>query len=107
MVLRETKKFQWNNGQNRKFYGCSRYPACTEIHGAHPDGRPLGIPATKEVRELRMAVHKVFDRQWQEGTMTRTLAYAMMSERMGREFHVSNLDKKGCEEALKILGAMS
>jgi len=46
------------------FYGCSRWPSCQCTHGAHADGRPLGVPATAAVRAARIAVHAVFDRLW-------------------------------------------
>lgn len=64
MVLRQTNKFRYKDGRPRKFYGCSRYPQCTEIHGCHPDGTPLGIPATKEIRDMRTAVHALAEKIW-------------------------------------------
>ena len=43
------------------FYGCDRYPLCKGTHGAHPDGRPLGVPATGEVKHLRIRAHELLD----------------------------------------------
>lgn len=48
------------------FYGCERYPACRGSHGAHPDGRPLGIPADAATRKARNDAHGYFDRLWRE-----------------------------------------
>jgi len=61
MVLRFTNKFKYRNGESRPFYGCSRFPECRATHGAHPDGKPFGVPATKEVKELRVKVHQKMD----------------------------------------------
>jgi ssDNA-binding Zn-finger/Zn-ribbon topoisomerase 1 len=47
------------NSKYGKFYGCSNYPKCTETHGSHPNGEPLGIPADKETRLLRTEVHRL------------------------------------------------
>jgi len=47
------------NSKYGKFYGCSKYPLCKGTHGAHPDGRPLGIPANKETKLLRTEAHKL------------------------------------------------
>ena len=46
------------------FSGCSKYPFCKETHGAHPDGRPMGKPATSDVRSLRIVVHKELNKIW-------------------------------------------
>lgn len=46
------------------FYGCTRYPACRAAHGAHPDGRPLGIPADKATKDARIRAHAAFDPLW-------------------------------------------
>ena len=39
MMLRESKF--------GLFYGCSTFPVCRATHGAHKDGRPLGITVRK------------------------------------------------------------
>jgi ssDNA-binding Zn-finger/Zn-ribbon topoisomerase 1 len=52
------------NSKYGKFYGCSQYPKCQETHGAHPDGSPLGIPADKETRDLRIEGHKLLSTIW-------------------------------------------
>lgn len=62
MVLRETKKFQTKDGQNRKFYGCLRWPECNGVIGAHPDGKPLGFAADDETKLLRREAHKLLSK---------------------------------------------
>ena len=46
------------------FYSCSKFPECRGTHGAHPDGRPLGVPATAAVRKLRREVHELAENLW-------------------------------------------
>lgn len=105
MVLRETTKFRGHGGKPRKFYGCSQYPACRGIHGAHQEtGAPLGIPASAEVRLARKAAHEVFDLLWQEGHLTRRRAYEWMREAMGLEesAHIANLDLAQCKRLVEL-----
>jgi ssDNA-binding Zn-finger/Zn-ribbon topoisomerase 1 len=61
MMLRTTTKYTYPNGDPRKFYGCSKWPACNGTHGANPDGTPLGIPGNDEVKEARHKAHVAFD----------------------------------------------
>ncbi len=61
MILKKTEKFRTRDGKPRLFYSCSRFPACANSLGAHPDGTPLGIPVSKEVRILRTECHKLMD----------------------------------------------
>lgn len=61
MALRSTNKYLLKDGSPRKFYGCSRWPDCDATHGAHPDGRPLGVPGTDEDKKGRIAAHATFD----------------------------------------------
>ncbi len=76
-----------------KFYGCSGYPQCKTTHGAHPDGKPLGIPADKETRDLRIKAHellnKVFDYNTKDG---RRKMYSWLKWNT-TEGHISMLDK--------------
>lgn len=58
MVLRESHKY------NRPFYGCINFPQCRATHGAHPDGKPLGIPGDAETKRWRMAAHDALDPLW-------------------------------------------
>jgi ssDNA-binding Zn-finger/Zn-ribbon topoisomerase 1 len=64
MILKETQKFTNADGTPKKFYGCSRFPECTATHGAHPNGSPLSIPATQEMKKLRMELHSICDKIW-------------------------------------------
>jgi len=88
------------------FYGCSRYPDCKGTHGAHPDGAPLGTPASKPVKELRNLAHKLFDRIWSNGPLSRSEAYEWMADVLDLppfQAHIGMLDEVGC---MKLIGAI-
>lgn len=50
------------NSKYGKFYGCSTYPTCKATHGAHPNGKPLGFPANKKLKKLRILAHEELDK---------------------------------------------
>lgn len=103
MVLRETTKYFYPNGDPRKFYGCSRWPECNSTHGAHPDGKPLGVPANKETKEARIAAHAAFDGHWQELGLQRNEGYRLLRDIMGmskEEAHIANFDKEQCQQLI-------
>lgn len=106
MVLRQTEKFRWKNGQPRKFYGCSRFPACTGSHGAHPNGQPLGIPATKDMKQWRMQAHAAFDRLWDGGTMSKRAAYLWMQTAMSMtkdDAHIGRFTMEQCQRLIALV----
>lgn len=105
MVLRQTEKFKYGNGAPRKFYGCSRWPKCNGIHGAHPDGKPFGKPANKETKNARIKAHYYFDELWKSRGMSRGAAYRWLADRLQipvESCHISSFDKKQCEAVIAI-----
>jgi ssDNA-binding Zn-finger/Zn-ribbon topoisomerase 1 len=94
------------------FYGCSTYPACKAAHGAHPDGKPLGIPATKEGKLARIKAHDAFDKLWnngrKDGSMSRKAAYRWMQTALSmtkEEAHIGNFDIPKCERLVAAVEA--
>jgi len=88
-----------------KFYGCSQYPRCDGTHGAHPSGKPLGIPANKELKLLRVEAHKVFDAWLSSKGMSRKQGYKALQESMelsSKEAHFGRFNKEQCVKFLKI-----
>lgn len=61
MRLRITTKYQYGNGKNKRFYQCKQWPECRGTHGAHPNGTPMGTPASKILREYRQKMHELID----------------------------------------------
>lgn len=99
--------------EGRPFYGCSRFPECRGTHGAHPDGRPLGIPANKATRKARIEAHRFFDLLWkpaegQKARMTRSQAYSWMRKKMKlteTEAHFSKFTQEQCETCVRVIKA--
>jgi hypothetical protein len=88
------------------FYGCSRYPDCKSAHGADPNGAPLGVPATKEVKAARIRAHVSFDTLWNTGTMKRKEAYKWMQMALGlskHEAHIGNFDLAMCDKLVEAV----
>jgi len=87
------------------FYGCTEWPRtrCPGAHGAHPDGTPLGIPASKETKQARMKAHDAFDMLWKQPTkvIDRRGAYKWMQAMMNlttEEAHIGRFTIEQCEE---------
>ena len=100
MVLRKSKKYK------TPFYGCSRFPECRGAHGAHPDGRPKGVPADRKTNEARARAHAIFDRIWTQQRMTRHQAYAWMSRAMGLSAdaaHIGNFTLEQCGRLIELV----
>lgn len=104
MVLRTAKKiFTDRQLKNPRFWGCSKYPDCRGTHGAHPDGRPLGVPANKETKAWRIKAHDTFDTLWKcsQITMTRKKAYKLLAEKLGvTEVHIGESDIETCRKII-------
>jgi ssDNA-binding Zn-finger/Zn-ribbon topoisomerase 1 len=94
MILRTTDKIRTRDGKARVFFGCSRFPECRGTHGAHPDGRPLGVPGNAEVKRLRREVHSLLDEifgEWKElSRKEKAEIYRFMKENTLRE-HVGEM----------------
>jgi ssDNA-binding Zn-finger/Zn-ribbon topoisomerase 1 len=104
MVLRKTDKFRFKDGTPRPFWGCSRFPDCKETHGAHPDGRPLGIPGDKETRGLRHQCHAEIDAM---DYPPKNEIYGQLSELLGvAEVHFGACTKEDCWAVLNHLEAL-
>ena len=97
MVLRE--------GKYSLFYGCD-YPYCKATHTAHPDGRPLGIPADNETRGWRVKAHLAFDTALKRCSLSRNQAYRSLARTMGMsrsECHIGRFGIEECKRVIKIL----
>jgi ssDNA-binding Zn-finger/Zn-ribbon topoisomerase 1 len=88
------------------FYGCAMFPHCRATHGAHDDGRPLGIPGNKATKAARMRAHEAFDPLWKKGPFTRTQAYGWMCRALGiegKDAHIGMFDIARCEKLIEAL----
>ncbi len=94
------------NSRYGKFYGCSRFPLCRATHGAHPDGKPLGTPANKELKLRRMEAHRALEKhfgKWE--TMTRKDKKSMYKwlKKNTRTGHVGSMNEQDIQDLLKLL----
>lgn len=91
------------------FYGCVRFPRCRSTHGAHPDGRPLGVPANKATREARIRAHAAFDPIWQSNRRVsrkraRGSAYGWLKRAMKLDAwpHIGEFTVDQCEQVIRL-----
>lgn len=98
------------------YYRCSGYPTCDVIHSAHQnDGKPMGTPAGKELRQMRRKVHATFDPLWIDAKKrgvpdARKLAYRWLGAQVGRDeqtCHVGMFDEETCRRALDAVRGRS
>ena len=105
MVLRRTKKYTYPNGDPRLFYGCPAWPQCDAVHGAHPNGEPLGVPADERTKRARIKAHSAFDALWKRKDMRRNDAYEWLAGRLGLkrdDCHVGMFDFDMCQKVIEI-----
>lgn len=96
------------SGRFGRFYGCTRWPECGGVHGAHPDGSPMGEPADQATRHARIAAHAAFDQLWQSGRMTRKAAYSWLARTTNltpSSAHIAKMDRAQCEAVVAAAGA--
>lgn len=98
MVLKYSGKFKVP-----VFYSCSQYPKCRTTHGAHPDGRALGIPANAETKKARIEAHEAFDRLWKLGGMSRGQAYAWMQQVLSLTEDEAHIGKFTTEQCVRLV----
>lgn len=80
-------------GKSFMCYWCKN---CDAYVGCHNNTRePLGIMANKELRQLRIKCHELFDELWKNGEMTRHQAYRYLEEKTGVR-HIGSTNKEEC-----------
>lgn len=90
------------------FYGCRAFPDCKGTHGAHPNGAPLGVPANKATKDMRIRAHAAFDAIWKPGIekgrkRRRGRSYCWLAKRMGvKEVHMGEMTIEECENVIRL-----
>lgn len=95
---------------NIPFWRC---PECHNFVGCHYKSanptRPLGVIATKELKSMRMAIHRQLDSMWRvNGRRNKKLRgeiYRELSERLGVDYHTGNIQSE--EDAHKVLNILN
>jgi hypothetical protein len=79
---------------------------CNSTVGCHPNTYiPLGLMADKQTRLLRKEAHLAFDKLWQEGLYSRSVAYRWLAEQLNISFescHISWLSKKQLRTTIQL-----
>lgn len=99
-VIYPGRKDLWD----QEFYYCKR---CLAWVGCYSDGRPLGSVANAELREWRGKAHRVFDRKWISGSMSRSECYRWLQMKMKMkksECHIAKFDIEQCKKVIRICG---
>lgn len=98
MALEQTQRFRYPDGRARWFWRCET-AACDGIHGAHPDGRPLGTPADNETRAARIEAHDALSDLMAVCGLGKDEAYLWMQSAMkmtARAAHIGRMDLAQC-----------
>ncbi len=102
-------KLRLRIGEYGLYYRCTKFPACRTTHTAHKKtGKPMGVPANKETRTLRMKAHEAFDKLWVSKRLkykSRNRAYAWLARRLGirsADCHIGMFDKAMCSRVIKV-----
>jgi len=101
----------FNRAAKDNFWLCLLCGAYVSAHKENKeygfDGtEPMGMLANRDLRQARIAVHKMFDELWTSGKWGRGKAYAWFSVRMGlpaSECHIGMFDLGQCEKAQGVL----
>ena len=65
----------------------------------------MGTLANRSLRIKRMEAHKVFNRLWESGMMSRTAAYHWLQVQMGlppEEAHIAKFSEWRCEQVIRL-----
>lgn len=96
-----------------KAWVCGNYPTCDAYCGVHPNDRPLGQLANKELRKAREIAHKNFDLLWMEKARrtscsnkdARVGGYAWLAKQLkieSKDCHIGMMDVAMCQKVTAI-----
>ena len=79
---------------------CNNFVGCH--HKTNNRTNPLGVIATKPIKQARMNIHALIDPIWKSKKMARGQVYAHMTKAMGKTFHSSHLTNiEDCQKAIR------
>ena len=85
-------------GKSYKAYYCK---PCNAYVGCHNNTRkPLGIMATKEMRDWRIKVHELVDKLWKDGYWSRGKVYSKLHDFYGRHIHMGESTVELCKDII-------
>ena len=95
-ALMTQKEWYGKDFSGRMLYGCR---SCDASVGTHPNGKPLGTLANKELKLLRQQCHALIDPIWQNGILNRYEVYA----RIKKQFQIEHIGESTKEECLRLI----
>lgn len=81
---------------------CGNHVGCH--HKTKERTRPLGNIPTPELRNARSHIHRILDPIWKQGRMPRGKLYAVLSDKIGRQYHTAEI--RSVEEARAVYRAV-
>lgn len=104
MILRSADGIYKDNSQHAFLYVCRNYPECdTYVKTQQSSALPLGTPANRELRALRIQAHRCFDALHQNGYMTKRDAYvwlAALLQAPQSQAHIGYLSEHSCQKVI-------
>lgn len=82
----------WKCDTFRNYVGCH--------HETADRTKPLGNIPTREIMNARKHIHALFDPIWKQKRMPRGKIYAIISERIGKQYHTGEI--ASLEEARRV-----
>lgn len=105
VVLRSADGIYKDNSRGEMLYVCSHYPECDVYVRADPKTKePMGTLANPQLRALRTATHRQFDKLFKQGYMTRKEAYMWLSHVIDapqKETHIGKLSEYYCNVVMR------
>lgn len=111
VVFRSADGIYKDNKDGTMLYVCSHYPECDAYVRVRPGTRiPMGTMADGNLRSLRIATHRQFDKLHKQGFMTREEAYLWLAHTIAAplsQAHIGYLSEYYCnlviQESSKLL----
>jgi hypothetical protein len=98
VAVRRDASFVHGVDYGHKLWVCPNYPEC-DCYGRV-------TLADAQLRSARRLAHQEFDLVWQNGVMTRSEAYAWLSEQLGiprRHTHISQMTEAQCYKVVELV----
>lgn len=103
-VLQSASLVYGEKATAKHLYVCSQYPVCNSYVGVHEQTlEPLGTLANPNLRHKRIQAHRLFDRIWKSGIMTRDGAYQWLRFSFGLTgtyAHIGEFSDYYCEQLI-------
>lgn len=78
---------------------------CDARVGTHPDGRPLGRLANRELRYWKIRAHAAFDPHWKGSQTKRARAYQWLASELQipvEDCHIGAFDVEMCKRVIEV-----